>query len=84
VGAARLAEKHNITPLGLAWGIAAGLAYDDPDDPHAVELQSIIHSVGLDGALEKVCGIRPDEPLAELVRERYRTLQSASEWQRIR
>ncbi|MGC8879615.1 MAG: hypothetical protein ACP5R2_10345 [Anaerolineae bacterium] len=82
VGAARLAEKHNITPVGLAWGIAAGLAYDDPDDPHAVELQSIIQSAGFNGALEKVCSIRPDEPLAELVRERYQTLQSAPEWQK--
>ena len=81
VGAARLAEKHNITPSGLAWGIAAGLAYDDPNDPHAIELQSIIRESGFEGALQRVCGIRPDEPLATLVRERYQTLRSHPEWQ---
>ncbi len=82
VGAARLAEKHGITPLGLSWGIAAGLAYDDPDDPHAVELQTIVRDAGFDGALEKICGIHRDEPLAQLVRERYRILQNDPEWQK--
>jgi mannitol-1-phosphate 5-dehydrogenase len=81
VGAARLAEKHNITPSGLAWGIAAGLAYDDPHDPHATELQSLLRELGFEGALQKVCGIRPDEMLAALVRERYQRLHSDPEWQ---
>ena len=78
VGAARLAQKHAIVPQGLAWGIAAGLAFDDADDPHAVELQAIVKNEGFDKALEKVCGIRPDEPLAGLVRESYRALQPGS------
>lgn len=80
VGAARLAERHAIEPQGLAWGIAAGLAYDDPNDPLAVELQAILQSEGLDGAMVKVCGIRPDEPLAALVMARYQTLRSDPQW----
>lgn len=80
VGAARLAERHGIEPQGLAWGIAAGLTYDDPSDALAVELQAIVQAEGFDGALLKVCDIQPDEPLAALVRERYRTLQSDPQW----
>jgi mannitol-1-phosphate 5-dehydrogenase len=80
VGAARLAQKHAIVPQGLAWGIAAGLAFDDPEDAHAAELQAIVNDEGFDKALQQVCGIRPDEPLASMVRECYRALQSGSAW----
>jgi mannitol-1-phosphate 5-dehydrogenase len=82
VGAARLAEKHAIEPDDLAWGIAAGMAYDNPDDSHAVELQRIIQDVGIDRATEQVCGIRPDESLGLLVRERYQTLRTDPQWRR--
>ena len=82
VGAARLAHKHAIEPTGLAWGIAAGMAYDDPDDPHAVELQAMVRGEGFDRALENLCGIRPDESLAGLVRNRYQALQSDPKWRR--
>ena len=67
VGAARLAEKHAIRPEGLAFGIAAALAYDAPGDPDAVELQAMLAREGLAAVLREVCGIQEDEPLAELV-----------------
>lgn len=72
VGAARLAEKHGIQPAGLAWGIAAALAYDNPDDAQAVELQQRLAHEGVERVLQTVCGIRSDEPLTELVLARYR------------
>lgn len=75
VGAARLAERHGITPAGLAWGIAAALAYDSPDDVHAVELQAQLAQAGLERTLQRVCGIGPNESLAGLVRDRYRALR---------
>jgi len=66
VGAARLAERHGIVPDGIAWGIAAALLYDNPDDALAVELQK---------------KVRPDEPLGEMVREHYSALRDGSAWQ---
>jgi mannitol-1-phosphate 5-dehydrogenase len=81
VGAARLAERHGIRPQGLAWGIAAALAYDDPDDTHAVELQTRLAREGLGGILHHVCGIEEGEPLAGLVRSRYRVLREEHQWQ---
>ena len=67
LGAARLAEKHGITPSGLAWGIAAALAYNDPEEEHAVELQTRLAQTGLAQTLETLCGLRPGEPLSRLV-----------------
>jgi mannitol-1-phosphate 5-dehydrogenase len=78
VGAARLAERHNIEPIGLAWGIAAGLAYDSPDDIHAQTLQARILREGVQGILQSVCGIRADEPLGESVARLYAQLRIGS------
>jgi len=77
VGAARLAEKHAIRPEALAWGIAAALAYDDPADPDAVELQAHLAQEGLAETLRTVCSIQPGEPLADLVSKIYWTQMNA-------
>jgi mannitol-1-phosphate 5-dehydrogenase len=81
VGAARLAERHGIRPEGLARGIAAALTYDNPDDAHAVELQTRLAREGLDGILHYVCGIQEGDPLADLVRSHYRVLREEPQWQ---
>lgn len=71
VGGARLALKHGIEPDALSWGIAAGLAFDDPRDPEASRLQEMLREQGVDTVLVRVCGLDPAGPLAEMVRERY-------------
>lgn len=83
VGAARLAEKHGIAPEGLAWGIAAALAYDNSDDEHAVELQAWLARDGWEQTLQTLCHIRPDEPLSRRVRERYNILQEDPVWRKM-
>ena len=75
VGAARLAEQAGVTPEALSWGIAAGYCFDDVNDPLAVALQQRIAAEGFDAVLADVSGIEPDEPLAALVRGRYRKLR---------
>lgn len=74
VGGARLALKHGIEPDALSWGIAAGLAFNDPGDPQAVQLQAMLRDVGLDAVLGRVCGLDAADPLADMVRKRYRQL----------
>ncbi len=74
VGAARLALKHGIRPEALARGIAAGFAYKNPDDPHAVELQVRLKTNGFEKTLAKVCGIAGDEELGQLVYSHYREI----------
>lgn len=76
VGAARLAEAHGVDPEGLAWGIAGALAYDNPDDNHAVELQRRIADLGVTQVLADVCGIDLEERLGQHVLARYGDLTS--------
>jgi len=82
MGAARLALQHDVAPRGLAWGIAAGLAYDDPQDPRAVELQGIVDAHGVVNVLQTLCGLNPDNPLSkqltELVLARYTALNQGA------
>ena len=75
VGAARLAKHHDVQPTGLAWGIAAALAYDHPDDRDAVELQARLAQEGLERTLQSVCGIQRNEPLAALIHACYAQLK---------
>jgi mannitol-1-phosphate 5-dehydrogenase len=78
VGAARLAEKHGIEPMGLAWGIAGALTYDNAADAHSVDLQRRIAESGLDSVMAEVCHICDGEPLAVLVKERIDALKRRS------
>ncbi len=71
VGAATLCLRHGVTPDALSWGIAAGLTFDDPSDPGAVELQRRLSTDGLDRVLADVCGLDPAGDLAGWVRARY-------------
>lgn len=74
VGAANLALEEGVEPEALAWGIAAGLAFDDERDPKALELQKKLAENGLDTALAEVCGLDPKGHLAQMVKERYQKL----------
>lgn len=80
VGAARTAEATGHTPLNLAWGIAAGLAFDAPDDDKAVEMQKHIAQQGIAAVMESVCAITPNEPLGLAVLERYSQLLRDERW----
>ncbi len=76
VGAATLCLRHGVTPDALSWGIAAGLAFDDPADPSAAELQGRLKTDGLDRVLAEVCGLDPAGDLARWVRARYHRLRA--------
>jgi mannitol-1-phosphate 5-dehydrogenase len=76
VGAARLAEAHGIRPVGLSWGIAGALTYDDPNDAHSAELQGRLSAFGLQSVLQDICGIGREEPLASLVRDNILQLKN--------
>jgi hypothetical protein len=55
------------------------MAYDNPDDTHAVELRARLARDGLGGVLRDVCGIRADELLAALVQHRYEALMERAQ-----
>ena len=76
VSPARLAEQAGIRPEALSLAIAAGYCFDHPDDPLAGELQQRLRHDGLATVLADVSEIRKDEPLGELVKEKYDRLRA--------
>jgi mannitol-1-phosphate 5-dehydrogenase len=79
VGAARLVEKAGASPDAIAWGIAAALRFNPPEDNLAADLQKHLAQAGLEAVLAEVCAIQRGEPLAAMVRERYDRL-SSGDW----
>ncbi len=79
VGAAKLARDAGLDPVWLAWGIAAALSFDPPDDESAQQLQSLIAHRGVGAALEQVTGVCPHSALGMAVCQRYDRLQTDSE-----
>jgi len=80
VGPARAAEAANLSADALAWGIAGALAFDAPGDASAEELQARIAGQGVGPVMLAISEISPQEPLGELVLERYARLRRG-EWQ---
>ncbi len=73
VGAARMCEEAGIEPVGLAGVVGAALAFDAPDDPVAVTLQSRIAAEGPGPVMRDVAGIDQEEPLGRAVLQGYLT-----------
>lgn len=67
-----LAAGHR--PLGLATGAAAALAYGEPTDLQAQDLQREIQLLGPEEVLATVSTLDPSEELATLICTRYREL----------
>ncbi|MHB0857944.1 MAG: mannitol dehydrogenase family protein [Anaerolineae bacterium] len=80
VGAARVAESAGVTPTNLAFVIAAGLHFDAPEDPRALEMQNRIAAEGVEAVLESVCEILRAEPLGQAVLESYRRIGEGAPW----
>ncbi len=68
VGAALYCLEQGVDPAPIVGGIAAALGFDRADDPSARELQGALREKGIDHVLEHYLGLRPDEPLWNLIR----------------
>jgi mannitol-1-phosphate 5-dehydrogenase len=74
VGAGLNALAEGVEPANLVTGIAAGLCFDHPGDPLALDLQARLHAYGLGRTLAEVCELAPGEPLFGRIAERYGTM----------
>jgi mannitol-1-phosphate 5-dehydrogenase len=76
-GPTLLARKHGVELKHLVRAIAAGLRYNNPDDPGAVHVQQRIAILGLSAAAREVCELTEAEPdLIEAVTRAYHHLSS--------
>jgi mannitol-1-phosphate 5-dehydrogenase len=73
-GNALFCLKHGINPSALICSIANGMAYDEKDDPSAVELQGYIRDLGIEKAVAKVCGLPQDHEIVRRVSEQCRKI----------
>ncbi|HZA73922.1 MAG TPA: mannitol-1-phosphate 5-dehydrogenase [Propionibacteriaceae bacterium] len=60
--AAELAER-GIRPQHLLATVDAALSFDVPDDPESVELQQLLPTLTAEQAAERICGLKPADPL---------------------
>ena len=65
-GPARLCLKAGHTPEHLARAIRAGFEYDNPDEGTR-EVRAYYRGSGLAATVEKYCGLKPDDPLFDLI-----------------
>ncbi|WP_336750131.1 mannitol-1-phosphate 5-dehydrogenase [Bacillus altitudinis] len=54
-------------PVYLIKGIAAALAYDFANDEEAVRLQALRKEKGIEGVLQEVCGLKPEDDLYQAI-----------------
>lgn len=72
-GAFKLVREMGGVPAHIGVGIAAGLLFDHPDDPIALEVSGYTREHGVAAALEKYCSITAPEDVA-MIEELYRLL----------
>ncbi len=72
-GAFKLVREMGGVPAHIGVGIAAGLLFDHPDDPIALEVSGYTREHGVASALEKYCSITAPEDV-EMISEFYRLL----------
>jgi mannitol-1-phosphate 5-dehydrogenase len=60
--AAELAER-GVRPTHLLATVDAALSFDVPDDPESVELQQLLQALTAEEAAERICGLKPSDPL---------------------
>ena len=68
----KLCSQYGISCDGIAFAIAAGLAFDYDRDPKAMEIQKSIVESGIENTIHKVTGLDEGSQLAEKIARKYR------------
>ena len=76
IGGGKLCLEYGVRPVHVAVGAAAGLLFDNPDDPAALEIQDLIRDGGVERVFAEVCRIGPASELAQMIRLEYGRLRA--------
>ena len=79
IGAATVCQKHNILPVFISIGIAAGLCFDVKGDEAAVKMQSMIKEAGTDLVLKKICKLKEEMPIWNYILTFYKMFRNADD-----
>ena len=77
IGPAAEAAERGLPVDALVAAMGAALAFDDPDDPQAVELQAMLREQDADAAVVAVTGLERSHPLYPRVRDAVAARQAA-------
>ena len=66
----KLCRQYGLPYEGIVFAVAAGLAFDSPDDPKARQIQQMIADSGVRTAAEKITGLE-DDVLIDAIEMRY-------------
>lgn len=67
--------NHGIGISALVQSIANGMAYDAPEDPAAVKIQTMIRELGILRAVSHVTGLPEEHPIVRKVAEAYQNME---------
>jgi mannitol-1-phosphate 5-dehydrogenase len=76
VGPAVLTFEQGREPRALAEAIARAFTLANPRDPQSGDVQAILDSQGIAGAVSAVCGVPPGHPLTGLVSAAFAKIQA--------
>lgn len=71
IAPSRTALTYGVEPECLVRGIVAALHFDYPEDSSAQRLQTLLNGQGLEGVLQEVCGLSPEEALFGRIQRAY-------------
>ena len=78
VGAARLCEKHGITPVTILAGLAAGLHFAPEGDEASAEVKADVKQSGLAHTLATYCGVEESSSFLPTVSAVYDAIENAT------
>ncbi|HBM76037.1 MAG TPA: mannitol-1-phosphate 5-dehydrogenase [Clostridiaceae bacterium] len=76
VALAKIAMKNGVLPDAIALGIAAAIYYDNPKDPIAIQLKTMLSDKGPGFILKNICKIDERDELYNLVMSKIEFLSS--------
>ena len=82
-GAAILCTQHEILPIHICLGIAAGLLYQSPKDEAASTVQERIGDKGIEEAITHYCSFKQEDIKHQLVLKCYNQLNNGIELESI-
>ena len=74
-GIACICLKNDFCPKGIIKSIANGFAYDNEQDPAAMEIQNCIKNEGIKTAIVKYCGLKENSILVEAIENDYNKIK---------
>ncbi len=81
IGSANVCMGYGISVKNIEYICGAAFCFDYPEDPKAMELQEIIKSKGIEGALKQVSDVDPESDFGKNIIAAYNELQEKrKEW----